>query len=270
MKLLLSVLLMALMSSAHAERLVVAGSAVTEILYALGAGDRIVAVDSTSLWPKAATELPSIGYVRALSAEGVLALKPDNVLLSDEAGPPAAVAALTRAVKTNRIEPFSDPGVLPERVRQLSMLVGMSDEGERLAAQLAAQLAVLRQRSDSDSRSALVILAAGNRGMMVAGRDTAAQSMLDWIGLRNTAAALSGYKPFSREAMLALQPDVLVVAETEPGSFDLQAHPVLAASPAGRSGRVLVADATWLLGMGPRLPEVLQTVRSTADQGGAR
>lgn len=268
MRLLQAFLLLALASQAQADRLVVAGGAITEILYALGVGEQIVAVDSTSRWPERVTELPSIGYVRALSAEGVLAMQPDSILLGHDAGPPAAVEALGRAVPTTQLAPFDSPQALPDGVRELARLVGKEQQGNELAQHLQQQLEGLRHSVDKDARSVLFVLAAGNRGLMVAGKGTAAQAMLDWVGLSNAAAGLTGYKPFSREAMLALQPDVLVVAETEPDSFDLHGHPVLAASPAARSGRVLIGDATWLLSMGPRLPDVLRVLRNTADMSG--
>ena len=83
-----------------AERLVVAGGALTEIVAALGAGDRIVGVDDTSLHPPALVRsLPKIGYLRTLAAEGILSLDPSLVIATDQAGPPPVIGQL-RAVGT--------------------------------------------------------------------------------------------------------------------------------------------------------------------------
>ena len=71
--------------SAPAGRIVSLGGAATEILYALGCGDRIVAVDVTSRYPAATREKPNVGYYRSLSAEGVLALNPDLIVATDGA-----------------------------------------------------------------------------------------------------------------------------------------------------------------------------------------
>ena len=80
-------------AQAATDRIVVAGGVITEVIYALGRQDRIVGVDSTSLFPaEALRQKANIGYVRALSAEGVLSLKPTLVLLIDGAGPPDAMA----------------------------------------------------------------------------------------------------------------------------------------------------------------------------------
>ena len=76
------------------SRIAVAGGSLVEILYALGEQDRIVAVDSTANYPAAATALPQIGYVRNLSAEGLLSLSPTLVLGEHDMGPPAVVEQL--------------------------------------------------------------------------------------------------------------------------------------------------------------------------------
>ena len=74
-----------------ASRVVVAGGSITEIFYFLGEQDRIVALDVTSNFPPEAKSLPSIGYVRALSAEGLLSMNPSIILGEDDMGPPAVI-----------------------------------------------------------------------------------------------------------------------------------------------------------------------------------
>ncbi len=66
----------------------------TEIIYALGLGDRVVGSDISSHWPEEVKQLPRIGYPRTLSAEGILALRPDLLVTTPEAGPPAALEHL--------------------------------------------------------------------------------------------------------------------------------------------------------------------------------
>jgi iron complex transport system substrate-binding protein len=70
-------------SAAAAERIVSIGGDVTEIAFALGAGDEVIARDSTSLQPEAVKKLPDVGYMRQLNAEGILALKPSLVLTTE-------------------------------------------------------------------------------------------------------------------------------------------------------------------------------------------
>ena len=72
------------------SKIVSVGGDVTEILYGIGADDQVVATDTTSVYPTAAALTPKVGYVRRLSAEGVLSLEPDLILISGAAGPEAA------------------------------------------------------------------------------------------------------------------------------------------------------------------------------------
>ncbi|WP_043353303.1 ABC transporter substrate-binding protein, partial [Methylobacterium sp. B1] len=98
-----------------ATRIAALGGAVTEILYRLGAGGRIVAVDTTSLYPpEALREKPNVGYLRALSAEGLLAQQPDLIIATEGAGPPAVLAQLREAgLRVETVtEPPSPEGVL--------------------------------------------------------------------------------------------------------------------------------------------------------------
>ncbi|PKM22380.1 MAG: ABC transporter substrate-binding protein [Gammaproteobacteria bacterium HGW-Gammaproteobacteria-14] len=252
----------------QAARLVVAGGAITEIVYALGGGDDLVAVDATSRWPMAARKLPNIGYVRALSAEGIAALRPDHVLLSHDAGPDHAVAKLSRLAPVTRLTAVTEPAALPELVREVASLINRKERGEKLAASLEFSIEQLKGDVNGAAKPrVLFLLSAGSHGVMVAGHGTPAQSMLDWLALENAAADIEGYKPLSREAALMLEPDVLIVAETQLNSFQIANHSELSHTEAVRHGRVLIADAGWLLGLGPRLPEALQAVIAVASVG---
>ena len=73
------------------QRIVAAGGDMTEIIFALGLGDRLAGVDSTSVWPAEAKDLPQIGYFRRIAPEGVLTLTPDLVLAGAGAGPDSAL-----------------------------------------------------------------------------------------------------------------------------------------------------------------------------------
>jgi iron complex transport system substrate-binding protein len=88
------VLLPAALGAAKPARIVAIGPAVSETVAALGAADSLVAVDSSSVYPPALRGLPQVGYMRALSAEGVLSLNPGVLLISADAGPPAALKQL--------------------------------------------------------------------------------------------------------------------------------------------------------------------------------
>ena len=104
------VALTGVVSAAPAARVVSIGGDVTEIVYELGEEGRLVGVDQTSVWPKDAAKFPQVGYVRNLSAEGILSLKPDLILASKVAGP-AAVLDQLRDAKVTVVSVTGDDNV---------------------------------------------------------------------------------------------------------------------------------------------------------------
>lgn len=255
-------------ASAKAEdkqRIVVAGGALTEIVFALGEGDRVIGVDTTSLYPEAATERAKIGYMRQLSAEGVLSLAPDLLIASADAGPVQALDKLRSAGLSIETAPDAD-GLdgLYAKIRFLGALLGRQAEAAALSEGLAARVAQIRSEIDATpSRpKVLAILSTRGGGLMAAGAETSALAMIELAGGRNAVAGFDGYKPLSAEAAIAAQPEILIAPEHAVealGGIDaLLARPELAATPAGREKRVLVMDGLLLLGFGPRTPEAIE------------
>jgi len=119
----------------EAKRIVSIGGTVTEILYALGAEDRIVARDSTSFYPEAANSKPDVGYMRALSAEGILGQKPDLILMEEGSGPPPVLEIL-KASEVPMVVVSTPPDVakIGQKIRDVGAAVGLSDKAETLAA----------------------------------------------------------------------------------------------------------------------------------------
>ncbi len=268
LQLLLGLLLLAVGSAAAAERLVVAGGAITEVIYALGAEDQLVGVDSTSTWPPEARDLPRVGYVRALPVEGILALSPDRLLVAPEAGPERALQQLERVVPVSRIDSAWEPAAVVRRVRQIADLVDREEQGERLARELEQEFAAIERTLPPEARPrVLFLLATGGHGLMVGGRNTQAQALLDALQLPNAAVDVEGFKPLNAEAALALRPELIVVAETGRGAFRLQDWPALQQTPAGRDGRILVRDSMFLLSFGPRLPQAMKAILAASGNG---
>ena len=83
------------------QRIVTVGGAATEIVFALGVGESVVATDLSSIYPPEARELPMVGYVRNVSPEGILSMEPDLVIATGAFGPPTARQTMERLdVKT--------------------------------------------------------------------------------------------------------------------------------------------------------------------------
>lgn len=254
-----------------AQRWVSAGGAVSEWVVALGGESRLVGVDTTSQNPASLKALPSIGYQRQLSAEGVLSLRPDLLVGTEEMGPPAVLTQIRGAgVKVELFSSKADLQSVQGNLKQLGHLLGQEQQAEQLFSGYRQQLDGLSARIKAVQGSQAapgVILLVGHGGSkpMIAGKGTAGDWLIRQAGGRNLADN-DGYKNFSVEALAALNPQVLVFADRSlTGEAALQAllkeNPALAASRAARDKRLVELDPTLLVGgLGPRLPASLQAL----------
>jgi iron complex transport system substrate-binding protein len=238
-------------------RIVSVGSAVTETLFALGAGDEVVGVDTSSLFPEAVTKLPQVGYQRTLSAEGILALTPTMVLASAEAGPPAVLDQLRSAgvrLEVIGAEPTVD-GV-KARIHRIAEMVGR--DPSQVLAELDADLTRARvEREKASSHPKVVVLyARGGNTLHVFGKNTTAETMVRLAGGENAVTGFDGTKPLTPEALAAAAPEAIVIPSRgldDVGGLDaLLKVPGIAATPAGKTKRIVATDDLLLLGFGPR------------------
>ncbi len=262
-------LLGAPLATAQPSRIVAAGGVLTETVHALGEGARLVGIDSTSLHPADALQrLPNIGYVRALSAEGILSLKPDLVLAIEGAGPPDVMALIRQAGIPVRIlsEEPSEAGVLA-RIRAVGEIVGQPEKAEALARQIAGDFGRLeRDRAQITRRKrVLFVLSLQNGRVMVAGRNSSAAAMIALAGGINAVETLEGFKPLSDEGIIAAAPDVIVMMQRGDhavAAADLFAHPAFRLTPAASGQHLVTMDGLLLLGFGPRTAEAARELMS--------
>lgn len=267
MMLRVAVILAALLLSPLAvagERVITLGGTVTEIVYALGEGHRLVADDASSIYPEEATRLPRVGYYRALSLEGILSQQPDLLIASENAGPPEVLERL-QAMGVATVVVSDEPGIdsLFQRVREVAGALGVSANGEALQARIRASLDAVNG-NQPEHRRAVVVLHRGGP-LMSAGADTSADALLRLSGMENVADDTRGYKPLSAEALAALAPDLIFTTtasvESVGGLEAFAARPGVAATPAAKAGRVVAVDDLLLLGMGPRVAEAVALLR---------
>jgi len=242
------------------SRIVSIGGAVTEILYALGLDRNIVGIDTTSLYPpQAAAEKASVGYMRQLSAEGVLGLAPSLILAVEGSGPREAMAVLQAAHVPLVVVPdtFSGDGIV-DKVRVVAETTGAVEGGRCLAAKVRADvdaLGTLVGRVRTPKRVLFVLSFAGGRAM-AAGGNTAADGIIRMAGAVNAVAGYDGYKPLTDEAVAATKPDT-ILAMTRAGpnpvtADEVFAQPAFAATPAAANRSFIAMDGLYLLGFGPR------------------
>ncbi|WP_447578534.1 heme/hemin ABC transporter substrate-binding protein [Achromobacter kerstersii] len=257
----------AMAASVHAaepSRVVTLGGSVTEIVYGLGQGGRLVGDDQSSLYPEAATKLPRVGYYRAVPVEGVLSLKPDLVLASEQAGPPEALKRLAGVgVRVVTVSDAPSVDSLKSRIRAIAGALGVAAAGERMVEDVTQELARAEAIPATRARALLLINRTGSP--QGAGRDTAANEVMQLAGLDNVLHDQQGYKPLSAEAMGALAPDLIVVTqaslEAGGGMEKFLSLPGIASTQAAAKRRVVVMDDLLILGMGPRLPLALTQLK---------
>lgn len=244
------------------DRIVVAGGVITEVLYALGLQDRIAGVDTTSQFPpEALKDKPNVGYVRALSAEGVLSLKPTLIMLIDGAGPPDAVSLLNESgVKIAHIPDGLTPEGVSSKIAAIGAAAGAAEPAARLSAQTTArfeELAGLRAKLPAKKR-VLFVLSLQNGRALVGGRNSSADAIITLAGGINVADAIEGYKPMTEEAIAAAAPDMILMMRNSSAHNttpdQLFAMPAFAQTPAAATQRLVHMDGLYLLGFGPRTP----------------
>lgn len=243
-----------------ASRIVSIGGSVTEILYGLGLADSIVGIDTTSVFPpRAMKEKKSVGYMRQLSAEGVLGLRPSLILAVESAGPEETMAVLKAAGVPMVVVPesFSGEGIV-EKIRIIAQAAGAPAGGNCIISRVRADLAALTRLKERirEKRRVLFLLSFINGRAMVSGRGTAADGIIAMAGARNAIAEYDGYKPISDEAVIAARPDVVLsMQRAGPGVVTADAvfaHAAFKATPAAASGAFISMNGQYLLGFGPR------------------
>lgn len=243
------------------SRIVAVGGSITEIVYALGEEKKLVGRDSTSVFPEAAFQVPDVGYMRALSPEGVLSVNPSAIIAIHGSGPREAVDVLKKASLPYVEIPdaYTHEGII-EKIELVGHALGVDDKAKTLAASVGADLAKTETLISGikEKKRVLFILSFQDGKILGAGEHTAASGILALAGADNAVAGFPGYKQLTDEAVLEAKPDFILMMN-RPGAGDhaavdaqLLAHPAIASTPAGQNKAIVRMDGAYLLGFGPR------------------
>lgn len=259
----------------HASpRLVSLNGSITELLWRLGAQHLVVGTDTTSTFPAEARLAPKVGYMRQLSAEGVLSLRPTALLGTDEVGPPAVLSQLRQAgVAMMLVHADHTVDELMAKVALAGRASGHVEQARSLQKDVAEQIgavqalvmrqATLRQARGHAAPRVLFVMCHGGRPQS-AGLGTAAHAMLLMAGATPAMQVHKGYQALSAEAVAQARPDIIVTTDdsiqASGGRHAFWRHPGLSLTPAAKGHRLVSMDAMALLGFGPRLPEVLKAL----------
>lgn len=241
------------------------GGSVTEIVYALDQGHRLIARDTTSTYPEKAARLPDVGYMRALSPEGVLSVKPELIISEDGAGPPETIEILEEAAIPFITVPddYSRDGVIA-KIRAVGEALGAVQQADALANEVGAQLdeAVAKSSGHEGApKKVLFILSTQGGRILASGTNTAADGIIRLAGAKNAVSAFEGYKPMTDEAVSAAAPDVILMMDRDSdhsaANDELFAMPAIIPTPAAQNRAVVRMNGLYLLGFGPRTAEAV-------------
>ena len=256
------------------SRIIIAGGSLTEIVFFLGLEDKLIGVDITSNFPESAKEIPSIGYVRTLSAEGILSLEPSLILGENDMGPPMVIDQIQKTSVDLRIIPEkrSVIGIL-EKINCIGSIINYKSEtttliNDKLIA-MVDELLQLQKTNSTKNTKAMLILSMGGTSPVVAGRNTSGNGFINMIGAQNIFESHGGWKPVSEESILKNNPDIIIIPQREVhknssiASFLDSSH--LKKTKAVKNNNIISEDAMAMLGFGPRTIDIaLKTSRSIA------
>ena len=246
-----------------ADRVLSVGGSVTEIVYALGENDRLVARDSTSLFPDRAVKLPDVVYMRALAPEGVLSVNPDLIIAEEGSGPQETIDVLREAqIDFVTIPDGFSAEAVQIKIEAVAKALGVEDKGKELADKTLSSIKAAALDATREDRKRVIFILSTRGGRIVAsGTNTAADGIIALAGATNVISDFEGYKPLTDEAVLAAAPDVILMMDRggnhSVADDELLKMPSIAGTPAAETRSILRMSGLLLLGFGPRTGEAI-------------
>lgn len=254
----------------EARRIVPLSGSLSEIVFTLGLGDRVVARDITATFQQAA-KLPLVTRNHDVSAESVLSLKPDLVLAEKTTGPSEAMGQIRAAgVPVLVVDPAQGLADVGPRIQAVADALGVPAAGKELTERSEDRIAAVRKAipaHEEKPRVAFLYLRGSASVYLIGGKGSGATSLLEAAGAVD-AGAESGleqdFTAITTEALAKAAPDAILVMtkglESVGGIDGLVKIPGVAQTPAGMDRRVVSIEDGVLLNYGPRTDQVLKSI----------
>lgn len=258
---LLLILLLISFNSFANERIVSIGSLNTEILFALGIDKKIVGVDETSTYPFEVKSLTKVGYKRTLSAEGILSLRPDIILVDNESGPEHVLQQLAQNVKVIKLKDVQTVEGLKENINIIARIFNVSPDS--LLKNIDLQCANLKKNRLKSNLKIAFLLNYSGRNEVGAGQKTVQDAIINIIGGKNSFD-FTQYKTLNIEAMIASKPDYIIYTMVKPLT-DIEKDNLINKFAIGKD-KVIFLQAIPLLSFGPAsLGEMLRIMERISN-----
>ena len=251
-------------------RVVGVSKQINEFLYDIGAESVLVARDLTSIYPPAIRTLPSVGYHRALSAEGIISMRPTMLLTDGNLGPDAVVEQVKKVgIPVVVMSPGSTVDSAQALMEQLGERFGRKESADSVIAawnrEMSAALADSTRWAGA-SRPRVLVMHFGqlNNSYLALKRGSAADRIISWAGGTNAVDSVGGMMRLTPELIARAAPDVIIATDVgfdRMGSAEKFATlPGVSLTPAAKNGRVYRVDETEVMYFGPRTPASIRKV----------
>ena len=256
-------------NAAIPKRIITLSAALTETADALGFGKSIVAVDVTSMYPAFVNKLPKVSNNRSVSAEGLIAFAPDLVL-----APEGSVSKeIQYQLKSAGIrfvgikQEYSVAGALMF-IRTVAAALQSAPKGELLAKQTEIKIkqSLATIKTGGKIPKVLFIYARGTGTMLVAGKKTSMDAIITLAGGKNAVQEFNEFKPYTTEALIKANPDVILMFEFGYNSLgginSILKMPGVGQTTAGKNKKIVQLDANLLVNFSVRLDEAIKALNN--------
>ncbi len=251
---------------AAVTRVVSLAPSVTEIIFAVGAGDRLVGVTTFCNYPEQARSIAKIGDTMTPNMEAIVALRPDVVFVSSA----SQLEGFTRLLEQNGIavyviDPQSLPDLYGKSLRQLGTLFGKNDDASRLADSLERRHREIcritngcADQAEGGPAAVRVFVQVSREPLFTVGKSSFLRQVIrDAGGILVTEDVETAFPKLSKETASALNPEVLILSDSEDNR---EPNDAFKNSPAVRNGRVYRVNADLISRPGPRLIDALEQI----------
>jgi iron complex transport system substrate-binding protein len=239
------------------SRIIPLNGDIAEIIASLNLSKNVVGADRSATLPPDYQKLPSIGYQRTLSAEGIISLNPTVIIGNENAGPPEVIEQIRAVgVPVVLLKASSTMEDIPAKIKQVAAALGVPNRGEELAAatQKDIEAAIAKGATAKTQPRVAFLYVRGATVQVIMGEGSGADSLIKAANGRDVGvdAGIKGNKPITPEALVAAQPEVFLLLtaglESVGGIDGLLKIPGVAQTPAGQNRRVIALDDQYLLG----------------------
>jgi iron complex transport system substrate-binding protein len=245
------------------QKIVSLNGTVSEILVGLGLENNIIGTDVTSNYPESLKNKPKIGHYRNISAEGIIALQPDVVTgLSTEIKPELAAQLKSAGIKLILFTQDFSPDGTRKLIKDMAAAFGGQQQAAVLIKKLDTDLATANKLNKTTTKpKVLFIYARGAGTMMVSGDNTPLNKIIQLAGGQNAVAGFNDYKPLTSEALIAANPDAILLfssgMESLGGAAGLLNVQGINQTNAGKNKKFITMEGELLTGFGPRLGQAI-------------